>query len=102
MFSAFWLCVTIPATGDDVTMLFSAFRLCVTVPAALSDGTVKMPGSIRKTSCSTSVIEDDWLKANGLGGLKSGSPKIPIGLAGTMSEKKSQISALSVGSFVSG
>ena len=82
--------------------MFSAFQLYVTVPAALSDGTVKMPGSICKTSCSTSVIEDDSLKANGLGGLKNGSSKIPIGLAGTMSKKKSQINTLSVGSFVSG
>ena len=34
------LCVTVPATGDDVTIMFSAFRLCVTVPTTGDDVTI--------------------------------------------------------------
>ena len=67
---AFWLCVTIPASGEDVTIVFSALSLCVIVAATLSDGTVKMPISINEGSCSTSAHKDHWLKATCLGRLK--------------------------------
>ena len=98
---AFWLCITIPASGEDVTIVFSALSLCVIVAATLSDGTVKMPISINEGSCSTSAHKDHWLKTTCLGRLKCKFKNV-IGLAGTISKKRSQVNPPSVGMLLPG
>ena len=53
----------------------------------LSDGTVKMSGSIDEVSFSVFVLEANRFKGNWLQGLETRLSKISTRLAGTISEK---------------
>ena len=82
--------------------MFFALSFCVIVAAILSDGTVKIPISINEGSCSTSAHEGHWLKATCLGKLKCRFSKNATWMAGTISEKRSQVNPPFVGILLSG